>query len=609
MLKYIFMLLVVSTTLFSQTFLPENRKGDWDEVGYLHLDMKPTETKFLNVLDYGVTNDGNDINNNNATKIMEALEDIDPSGYTTLFFPEGDYLISSMLDFSGHSNFAIKGEAAEKTTFIFDLNNEDDKWSFMFANSENNGLENLYVTRADSAETGRNILFINVNGGYVYGVGSQKPIAVHLEISESNNIEVTNSVFYEAYHYGEGGQGYGVVLTSNSEKCLVHNNILYHLRHATILGTGARNNVISYNYMFDPFTTQLVLGAHDWCADMSIHGDSQQTNNPPEKNLFEGNIGSFMHADNAWGPNDPYNTFFRNRATYYGVKIEVQTEEQNVIANEVDDSDNMIDDFLINAFSLDLTTNFVVGNINFDPDPAQYPDEYSGDLSLYLDVDNLPTYLDTLEYFPPIGAVDEEHLGGGLTPAKMRHETDIYFANRPPVFTSISPADMTTHFPTGDEVMFEVETSDPEGSDITYQWFVDGSPVTFSGSSFPFTPVTSNHTITVIANDGNDTSSNTWTCSFTSIGDEPIANDYKLNQLYPNPFNPELKITLNSPEDAYIVIYDISGRKVDKFKVNGNSLTWKGKDSAGKVVSSGVYLINLVSNNKILDVKPVILNK
>lgn len=100
-------------------------------------------------------------------------------------------------------------------------------------------------------------------------------------------------------------------------------------------------------------------------------------------------------------------------------------------------------------------------------------------------------------------------------------------------------------------------------------------------------------------------------------GDEEnaVPTAYNLSQNYPNPFNPSTSIRYALPENAKVTltIYNVLGKKV-KTLVSGDraagyhSVVWDGKNAAGQVVSSGVYVYRLeagsfVQNRKMVLVK------
>jgi histidinol-phosphate aminotransferase len=76
---------------------------------------------------------------------------------------------------------------------------------------------------------------------------------------------------------------------------------------------------------------------------------------------------------------------------------------------------------------------------------------------------------------------------------------------------------------------------------------------------------------------------------------------FGLNSVYPNPFNSscEIEITTVGVEKTNLTIYDLSGRKVktllNKYISPGtHKIRWDGREITGKMVSSGVYIINLI---------------
>jgi hypothetical protein len=77
---------------------------------------------------------------------------------------------------------------------------------------------------------------------------------------------------------------------------------------------------------------------------------------------------------------------------------------------------------------------------------------------------------------------------------------------------------------------------------------------------------------------------------------------FSLEQNYPNPFNPSttVRYQLGKQGHTRLEIYNILGQRVrilvDEFQISGTyQVEWDGRDQAGAVVSSGVYLMRLQS--------------
>ena len=85
-----------------------------------------------------------------------------------------------------------------------------------------------------------------------------------------------------------------------------------------------------------------------------------------------------------------------------------------------------------------------------------------------------------------------------------------------------------------------------------------------------------------------------------STGGNVLPDSYALGNNYPNPFNPTTVIPYQLPEDTRvrITVYNMLGQEVavlvDEFQLaNFHRISWKGKDTRGKSVPSGVYIYRL----------------
>jgi hypothetical protein len=77
---------------------------------------------------------------------------------------------------------------------------------------------------------------------------------------------------------------------------------------------------------------------------------------------------------------------------------------------------------------------------------------------------------------------------------------------------------------------------------------------------------------------------------------------YGIAQNMPNPFNPETQIAYQLPEAGQVTvsIYDLLGQKIhtlvsDHRPAGNHTVTWNGRDAAGRSVSSGIYFYRFES--------------
>ncbi len=79
-------------------------------------------------------------------------------------------------------------------------------------------------------------------------------------------------------------------------------------------------------------------------------------------------------------------------------------------------------------------------------------------------------------------------------------------------------------------------------------------------------------------------------------GNGPVLPGELFIGAYPNPFNSSVILTLENPKggDVEIAIYDLLGKKVKEFTLNGakeGQIEWDAEDAQGNKVSSGLYLV------------------
>jgi len=90
-----------------------------------------------------------------------------------------------------------------------------------------------------------------------------------------------------------------------------------------------------------------------------------------------------------------------------------------------------------------------------------------------------------------------------------------------------------------------------------------------------------------------------------------IPTTFALRQNFPNPFNPETKISYELPEESHVqlTVFDIRGRKVAELlserKAAGNyTAIWNGRNQQGRKVASGIYLYRVratFGNGKVVE--------
>lgn len=87
--------------------------------------------------------------------------------------------------------------------------------------------------------------------------------------------------------------------------------------------------------------------------------------------------------------------------------------------------------------------------------------------------------------------------------------------------------------------------------------------------------------------------------TYTSVVDHEheLVDRLSLESIYPNPFNPETRISFHIPQSGVpkIAIYNMKGQLVKNlssdchFPAGHNTIGWNGTDQSGEIVSSGVY--------------------
>lgn len=162
------------------------------------------------------------------------------------------------------------------------------------------GIECLKINRLDpNVPIGSKILLEHARRCWLVGIESEVCNFAHFSLDGSAHCEIYGCYAHEAFAYGGGGQGYGLVFQYTASDNRAQNNIFQHLRHSMLLQSGATGNVLGYNFSTDPFWEEF---PNDGAGEIVLHG------NYPAYNLFEGNICENIRPDGSHGNNGPYNT-------------------------------------------------------------------------------------------------------------------------------------------------------------------------------------------------------------------------------------------------------------------------------------------------------------
>ncbi|MFM1877073.1 MAG: hypothetical protein RL266_2810 [Bacteroidota bacterium] len=275
------------------------------------------------------------------------------------------------------------------------------------------GISCLTIEREDAtADQTSNIYIGNATNCFVRNVESINCNFSHIEVNSSAHVTVEGCYIHDAFAYGGGGQGYGVVFQATSSFNLAQNNVFNHLRHSMLLQSGANGNVYAYNYSYDPYWQDGFLPSNS-AGDAVLHG------NYVYLNLFEGNTVQNIVVDASHGSNGPFNTFFRNKAELYGFFSDsgTPTDSMNIVGNEITNSG-----FPYGLFAVSGAGYYSYGNnVSGTTDPANTSDVQLN--SLFVTETDLPDFLNG-ESLPMVGyplAMNDK-----LLPAEVRFDNQTY---------------------------------------------------------------------------------------------------------------------------------------------------------------------------------------
>ena len=109
---------------------------------------------------------------------------------------------------------------------------------------------------------------------------------------------------------------------------------------------------------------------------------------------------------------------------------------------------------------------------------------------------------------------------------------------------------------------------------------------------------------TISANTAHVYTNNIYSLSIEPEEKNIISQKFWISTVYPNPFNPKINLHfgLYDNDVMEISVYDILGKKVrllysGRMDRGTHSITWNGKEDAGKSVPSGRYLISFKTSS------------
>ena len=95
---------------------------------------------------------------------------------------------------------------------------------------------------------------------------------------------------------------------------------------------------------------------------------------------------------------------------------------------------------------------------------------------------------------------------------------------------------------------------------------------------------------------------------------ESASLTYKLDQNFPNPFNPETRFYFEIPKShkVKIVIYNMLGQKVrtllnEEFNAGFHIVNWNGRDDSGDLVPTGIYVYRIKAGSFIASKKMLLM--
>jgi photosystem II stability/assembly factor-like uncharacterized protein len=204
---------------------------------------------------------------------------------------------------------------------------------------------------------------------------------------------------------------------------------------------------------------------------------------------------------------------------------------------------------------------------------------------------------------------------------EQNYSLRVIHRNHPPIFSYLSPLQDSIQIIQGDKIRFLADAYDSDSDSLTFRWEINGIAVQdsiiyfgefwdrFHTIEFVADSIGS-HRVILSVWDFSDTTRHVWQIDVdrsTTINDASsgiLPQSIRLHQNYPNPFNPLTTIRYDLPASDFVTleIYNLLGQKI-KTLIAGlkpagrHHAEWDGKDGAGLMMPSGVYLCRINVGN------------
>lgn len=150
--------------------------------------------------------------------------------------------------------------------------------------------------------------------------------------------------------------------------------------------------------------------------------------------------------------------------------------------------------------------------------------------------------------------------------------------------------------------IYRSETSPVVGESTNLLGSVDANTVTFTDGNVS-TGTTYFYAVSAQHDEGESDLSNEVTANVTSVADgrADLPDDFRLQQNFPNPFNPATLIQYEIPtgqNQVSLEVYNTLGKKIrtlvnERMDAGSYQVQWDGRDEAGKQLASGIYVYRL----------------